>query len=277
MSDAARRPRRHAGRRHVLLAALLLPLATAAQEIEVIELRHRAAGELLPLLQPLVEPGGALTGRGYQLLLRASPSNRRQVRELLRTLDVPARQLVITVRQDLVDERSRAVRGADGSLVVGTRGVDGTARLQAGDARSVTTQGAEQRVLVREGSSAYIAIGTAMPMTFRQWVATPQGVTEVRGTAYYDAVTGFHARPTLAGGEVTLELSPEQSTVVAGAIDRAQLSTTVRGRLGEWIAVGGADSSREAQASGTLGTDRAAQSASRGAWVKVELDPSARP
>jgi hypothetical protein len=108
-------------------------------------------------------------------------------------------------------------------------------------------------------------------------VATPQGVTEVRGTAYYDAVTGFHARPTLAGGEVTLELSPEQSTVVAGAIDRAQLSTTVRGRLGEWIAVGGADSSREAQASGTLGTDRAAQSASRGAWVKVELDPSARP
>jgi hypothetical protein len=127
-----------------------------------------------------------------------------------------------------------------------------------------------QQVRVLEGASAYIEIGTAIPMTFRQWVATPQGLTEVFGTAHVDAVTGFYARPQLAGDEVTLELSPAQSTIAASGFDRAQLQTTVRGRLGEWIAVGGAELRRESQRNGMLGADLQSQSASRGVWLMVE-------
>jgi hypothetical protein len=247
-----------------------LPLTLRAQEIEVIELRHRSAEQLLPLLQPLVEPGGALTGRGYQLFLRASPANRRQLRGLLASLDTPPRQLRITVRQELADERRRDARGADGSVTIGTRGIDAEATARAGNSRSVSTQDAMQQVRVLEGASAYIEVGTAVPMTFRQWVATPQGLTEVFGTAHVDAVTGFYARPQLAGDEVTLELSPAQSTIAASGFDRAQLQTTVRGRLGEWIAVGGAELRRESQRNGMLGTDLQSQSASRGVWLMVE-------
>lgn len=249
---------------------MALPLAARTQEIEVIDLRHRNADQVLPLLQPLVEPGGALTGRGYQLFLRASPANRRRLRELLAALDTPPRQLLITVRQDLADEQRRDVRGADGSVVLGTRGIDAEAAVQAGSSRRRSTQGAVQRIRVLEGASAHIEVGTAIPMTFRQWVATPQGLTEVFGTAHYDAVTGFYARPYLAGDEVTLQLSPVQSTIAADGIDRAQLSTTVRGRLGEWIAVGGADLRSESQHTGTLGSDLQTQSAARGVWLKVE-------
>jgi hypothetical protein len=249
---------------------LALPLVARAQEIEVIELRHRSADQVLPLVQPLVEPGGALTGRGYQLFLRASPVNRRRLRELLATLDTPPRQLLLTVRQDLADEQRRDVRGADGSVTLGTRGIDAEVGVRAGRSRRVTAQGAVQRIRVLEGARAYIEVGTAIPMTFSQWVATPQGLTEVLGTAYYDAVTGFHARPYLAGDEVTLHLSPVQSTIAADAVDRAQLSTTVRGRLGEWIAVGGAELRSESQNNSTFGSDLQAQSASRGVWLKVE-------
>jgi hypothetical protein len=40
-------------------------------------------------------------------------------------------------------------------------------------------------------------------MSFRRFVVTPQGLTELRGTVYYDAVTGFHAQPQVAGDLVT--------------------------------------------------------------------------
>jgi hypothetical protein len=264
-------------RRGLVVALLAAPLALRAQDIEVIALAHRSAEQLLPLLRPMVDPGGALTGRGHQLFLRTSAANRRQLLELLRALDTPPRQLQITVRQDLAGERHHELRGADGSLTVDTRGAGAGATVMAGSSRSLSTQGATQRIRVLEGASAYIAMGAAIPMTFRQWVATPQGLTEVRATAYYDAVTGFHARPLLAGDEVTLELTPEQSAVAATGIERAQLSTTVRGRLGEWIAVGGADINRQAQTSGTFASSRDGESGARGVWLKVEaIDLPAR-
>jgi hypothetical protein len=141
---------------------------------------------------------------------------------------------------------------------------------KASDARTTGTRSAEQRIRVLEGGRAYIAIGTAIPMSFRRFVVTPQGLTELRGTVYYDAVTGFHAQPQVAGDLVTVELAPEQTDLVAGAIERAQLSTTVRGRLGEWIAVGGADARGESQAGGVLSGAQRAETNQRGVWLKVE-------
>jgi hypothetical protein len=146
-------------RRRALLAALLpvllvLPLAPHAQDIEVLPLRHRGAEQVLPLLRPLVEPGGALTGRGYQRYRRASPTNRRQLREVLATVDVPPRQLLISVSQERIDHASRGLRSADGSLGIGTRGIRGQVNVQANNANSVSTQDATQRIRVREGASA---------------------------------------------------------------------------------------------------------------------------
>jgi hypothetical protein len=102
-------------------------------------------------------------------------------------------------------------------------------------------------------------------------VLTPQGLTELRGTVYYDAVTGFHAQPQVAGDLVTVELAPEQSEIVAGAVERAQPSTTVRGRLGEWIAVGGADARGDSQSSGVLSSAQRAGVNRRGVWLKVDV------
>ncbi len=251
-------------------AAIALIPAARAQDIEIIPLRHRTADEILPTLRAFLEPGGALTGHGYQLFLRTSPANARQLKQLLATLDRAPRELVITVRQDRAGESGERHVGADGSVTIGSRRVYGNVNVEASDARTTATQTAEQRIRVLEGGRAYIAIGTAIPMSFRQFVITPQGLTELRGAVYYDAVTGFHARPQVAGDMVTIELAPEQSEIVAGAVERAQLSTTVRGRLGEWIAVGGADERGESQAGGLLSSGQRTETNRRGAWLKVE-------
>ncbi|MFZ5538538.1 MAG: hypothetical protein ACOY5V_02210 [Pseudomonadota bacterium] len=252
------------------IAAIVFARPGLAQDIEVIALRHRTAEQVLPTLRAFLEPGGALTGQGYQLFLRASPANARQLKQLLATLDRAPRELVITVRQDREAESGERAVGADGSVTISNRRVYGNVDVEAADARTIGTRSAEQRIRVLEGGRAYIAIGTAIPMSFRQFVVTPQGLTELRGTVHYDAVTGFHAQPQIVGDMVTVELAPEQSEIVAGAVERAQLATTVRGRLGEWIAVGGADVRGEWQSSGLLSSGQRAETNRRGVWLKVE-------
>jgi hypothetical protein len=256
-----------------LACALALSRRARAQEIEVLALRHRNADELLPLLRPFVEPGGALTGQGFQLILRASPANRAQVRQLIASLDRPPRQLLVSVRQDRANEEERRGLAADGRVIVGTQGASGSVRVQGGNERSLATQDAMQTIRVTEGGRAWIAMGTAVPLTFRRLATTPQGLTEVVGTVYYEAVTGFFVRPQLAGEQVTLDLEPEQSSATVRGLERSALSTRVQGRLGEWIAVGGADVREDRSASSLLSSERDVERNRRGVWLKVDALP----
>jgi hypothetical protein len=257
-------------RRTLLLALVAVSASVHAQPIEIIDLRHRTADDMLPLLRPLVEPGGALSGQGSQLFLRASPANVQQIRQLLATLDRRPRQLLITVRQDRASEQSEHTRAADGSVVIDSRRSRGSITLEAGNSRSTAARSVDQSIRVLEGGRATIAFGSAVPFTFRHYVATAQGLTAVDATTYVEAVTQFAVRPLLAGEVVTLELSPQGATMTAQGIERMQLMTRVQGRLGEWIALGDADLREQARRDGTLSSDARATSTSRGAWVKVE-------
>lgn len=276
---------RHARRRLLRAALAVAPAAGAslavlavagalhgvhAQPIEVLTLRWRSADELLPLLQPFVEPGGALTGRGNQLILRASPANRRQIEDLLAQLDTAPRQLQITVSQDRSEEQAERHISADGSVTVSSRRSFGTVTVEGSNARSTGTRAATQTIRVTEGGRATIAIGTAIPFTFRQWAVTPQGLTELRGNTWFEAVTGFAVRPRLAGDLVTLELAPEDAQFTGGGAEQMQLMTTVQGRLGEWIALGGADLRGDSRERGIASIDERSAASRRGLWVKVE-------
>lgn len=242
----------------------------------MLDLRHRTADELLPLLQPLVEPGGGLTGSGSRLFLRTTPSNAVQIKRLLTQLDRAPRQLTITVRQDRAGAASERSVSADGTVVItsgsGASGVTGRAAIDARDTRTTGTRSVEQTLRVIEGGSAYITMGTAVPFTFRRWIAAPSGGwTATQNTVYYEAVTGFFVQPQLSGDAVRLRISPEASTVRSGAIERALLATEVQVRLGEWVALGGADERGARDRSGVLSGGQTAQASQRGVWVKVDL------
>ena len=72
----------------------------AAQGLEIIPLQHRTVEQVLPVLRPLLEPGGTLTGQSNQLIVRASPRNLAEIRSALEAIDRPLRRLQISVRQD---------------------------------------------------------------------------------------------------------------------------------------------------------------------------------
>ena len=67
----------------LFLAAWAAPGQSLAQSLEIIDLKYRTAPEVIPIVQPLVEPGGALSGSDYKLFLRASAANVAQIKRAL--------------------------------------------------------------------------------------------------------------------------------------------------------------------------------------------------
>ena len=251
-------------RRLVALVALLPFGAVQAQSIEIIELRFRTADQVLPMLEPLLEPGGGLSGQGNQIFLRATRASAAQIRQVLATLDRPPRQLLIRVRQDLVQSDAERTVNGDGTVVVSSRGTAADVRVAARDSSALAVRGTEQSVRVLEGGRAYITMGAAIPFTFRQWLPGPHGRwTVTQNTTYYEALTGFFVQPHVAGDVATLDIAPEETSIHAGAIERARLFTRVQARLGQWVAVGGAEQRQE-------GAGGYASASQRGAWLLVE-------
>src|SRR5690348_5649714 len=131
----------------VIRFAMLAMLATSARAqnaLEIIGLRHRTAEQVLPALQPLLEPGATLSGQGNQLFVRTSPANLAELRRALDAIDQPQRRLLLSVRFD--DAADVASRGVEASGRIGTR--DSSVQIGARDARQRMDERVDQRVQV---------------------------------------------------------------------------------------------------------------------------------
>jgi hypothetical protein len=209
------------------LAALLGGLAhapLAQQALEIIPLRHRTVEQVLPALQPLLEPGATLSGSRGQLFLRASTSNADDIKRALAAIDRPAKRLQISVRLDDALERERRDVQASGSI--GTAGVRISGSAQ--DSRTGIGERIDQRLQVLEGSRAYIAAGQSRPLRLPD------------GTQVQELTSGFEVVPRLAGGGVALEIAQQRETPGSrpGSVYGQRLATSIHARLGEWVEIG---------------------------------------
>lgn len=94
-------------RRLWLLLSFVASGPLAQGTLEVITLRHSTAEQVIPVLRPLLEPGGALSGQYNQLIVRTSAGNLAQIRTALDAIDRPQGRLTILVRFDSVQESGR--------------------------------------------------------------------------------------------------------------------------------------------------------------------------
>ena len=221
-------------------------IAFAQQPLEIIPLRHRTVEQVLPALQPLVEPGGTLSGARNQLFLRASPANAAEIKRALEAIDRPSKRLQISVRLHDSQDRERRAVGASGTISNRGARVDVTAE----EAQRAAAERVDQRVQVLEGSRATIFTGESRVL----------GVPG--GTVVQDVGTGFEVVPRLAGAVVVLDIFQQQQGQRA--------STSVTARLGEWVEIAAvqADRAREERGIGSASRTRAAET--RRVWLKVE-------
>ena len=251
----------------VLVSFLACPPAWS-QSLQVIDLQHRSAQEVIPVLQPLLEPGGALSGQDYKLFVRASSANVAQLRQALAQIDRAPRQLLVSVRRGTSQELER--QALNGSVVAGSDGSRAT--VHATDSAAQSSGNGIASVQVLEGNSAFIATGSSVPVVTavaagggrRPWVAG--------STSYRDISSGFTVSPRLSGEQVVLDIS-QQSQQINGNnrdIQTQSLSTQVTGRLGEWIQLGSVSESSNSTGSGILNRSYATRSDTQSVWVKVE-------
>src|SRR5210317_1188585 len=66
-------------------------------DLDVINLKHRTADEIIPIVQPFLIPEAAITARGYKLIIKSTPENLKQVKKIIAEVDAGLRQLTITV------------------------------------------------------------------------------------------------------------------------------------------------------------------------------------
>ncbi len=259
-------------KRWLILVLLLLSFPAAAQqELEIIQLRNRTVDQIVPVLRPLLEPGGSVSGMNDQIILRASRRNIEQIRQVLATLDTAPRNLVISVSNDIRQENEREGAALSGRIELG-QGGNTRIRGRAYDTVSTGSRNSSQRIQVMEGGSGYLMVGQSVPVPFRQVVMGPHGVVVSENLIYRDIGSGLHVTPRLAGDRVTLEISPQyqQQRGGLGGADVQHLSTTVSGKLGEWIELGGSSQEESGRERGYTSYANTRGRDSRSVWLKVE-------
>ena len=253
----------------LLVIGLSFAMISYANELEIINLKHRSAAELLPIIRPLLGSDEMVSGMNYQLILRASPRNIEQIKALLDSIDTMPRRLKITVMQDVDSETASRLTELSGSVGLGRNarlsvpagvnaGGGGSVSIGQGqdsvNARIISTRTLEndhktQQLQVMEGNRARVMSGQTVPVPQRQVIQNVWGTQVIETTQYQDVSSGFYVLPRVNGDQVTLEIStqndslaPNQNQNTTGnyPVTRIQnTSSTVSGRLGEWINLGG--------------------------------------
>lgn len=255
--------------RRLLILLLAVSVTALAQDaMETIRLGHRLADQLIPELRPLLAPGGALTGHNELLIIRTTPANLEQLRQAIAALDRPSRRLLISVRH--AGQATNAQAGAGARIVIRPGG--SVVQGQVLDARRNVTENVAQQVQTVEGGRAFIQVGQSLPVPMRQYVPVPGGYAVSDSIVYRDIGSGFHAQPRLAGDRVTLEISAANDApgTVYGSAEVRRIATTVSGRLGEWLPLGGVTQQVDRAGHGLGGYGAAAGSESRQVWLKVD-------
>ncbi len=272
---------------------LLLASVALGGELHVIQLKHRPAQELLPVVRPLLAPNDAVSALDYRLIVRTTPKRLAEVERVVQQLDVARRNLMLTVRQGSHAEIRDRSQGVSGEVDVGRdarvtlprrpnddRGI--TVEQQSGDAR-LRYQGREERgtardertqtLRVQDGNRAYVQLGQSVPHVKRILSLAGRRVTVAQGVEYQNVVTGFEVLPRVQGERVQLEITPRLSSLAdpaTGLANFQELRTTVNVRLGEWIDLGAISGAGENVRRAIVDSAVSGSTEQRSVWLRVE-------
>ena len=204
-----------------LLCLLFIALSISAiaqaesMQLEKIELQSIPAQDVIPLIKPFLAGNAAISAEGYTINLQTTPENMRQVKKLIQDLDVPAKQLHISVSldpwvilQSQIENKSQQAPQAEK-----TTGENKSAASPTADADTTViykTTGHEvmpgiQIIKVLQNRWSMIRTGQSIPIMKR--TRNPDG-TITESISYQQVNQGLRIKPQLADQAVTLYVQP---------------------------------------------------------------------
>ncbi len=238
------------------IAALLLLCCACfvqAERMEVIELQGALPEQVVPLIQQVLQPGETVKVFRGQLVVVASDASFERINDLLAEVDRPPRNLLIQVGDAAhvtSSDRSATISGSVGSddarIYVNERprpGDDDHARVTMNASNSDTHASIQQQIRAVEGYPAFIAQSQQAPAAAVDAYGRPVTIAQT-------ATQGFFVTARLQGSQVFLDISTSHDSLGDARLNTRRTSTTVSGRLGEWIDISGASISAAQQGSG---------------------------
>ena len=266
----------------ILISGLLATISAYGNELEIIDLKHRSAEELLPIIRPLLDKDEMASGMNYQLILRASPRSIAQIRHLLDSIDTMPRRLTITVMQDVDSETVARLLEASGTVRLGrnaTLTVPGNAGngVKIISTRTLEDDKKTQHLQVLEGNRALVRTGQSVAVPQRQVVQNAWGTQVIDTTQYRDVASGFYVLPHVNGDNVTLEITAQNDSLAPNQNQNGypttriqNTSSTVSGHLGEWIEIGGLGQQGSSESSGFVSHSTTRLNEQRNILIKVD-------
>jgi hypothetical protein len=237
--------------------------ALAQLMMEVLPLNHSRSEEMLPAINGILDGQGSVVVIQNKLVIRATPQKIAQIKNLLQQIDTPLQNLRITVRQGVrrnIEKQDMSVSanvavGDSGQVMIGPQPKPRNGNNVMGRLDNNSLAGhfshndlaerdlISQQILTLEGHPAIIQVTQSFPTTVRRSGENPDGTYEEELLVFREATIGFSVVPRLVGkdDEVILEISPVHSKLKGGRMESHGAQTTVRGKLGKWIEIGGID------------------------------------
>lgn len=226
-------------------------------EARIIQLKHRTADDVIPLIRPLLDPDDALTGMDFRLIIRTSDKNLKEIERILEQVDVARQRLRITVEQATSDDRATTSQSVTGEVRLGDKArvtlpaktppEDGLIvqkdklRYSASGRTTAANNANTQTVMTLDGQRTYIRIGQSVPHVKKILALSRHRLALIQDVELQNVTTGFDVLPRVRGDRVLVEITPRLSALknpATGLADFQELSTTVETKLGEWLDLG---------------------------------------
>ncbi len=277
--------------------------ANTSIQTAVIPIKNRTPQDIIPALIPFLEKGGQIKPFENQLIIQSSASNINALKDIIASIDVAAKKLMITVSNGHNKPSEITAISPTGEVTFG-QDTDGTQSLEISTNRDSDTQ--VNSIPVDNGNVAFIKTGVTIPLIQQQyagqgsynsnWAANGQGALgQFNGSGQAQAVgqevdqsysyknlsNGFYVKPQVIGKDVKLELSTMNDQPAGTIGDTTQAAyttfkaqTTITVPMAKWTYLGG-NESQDQQHSTTTYHTRSRDQSQKTLWLRVDMVPDA--
>ncbi|HAO25404.1 MULTISPECIES: secretin N-terminal domain-containing protein [unclassified Methylophaga] len=251
---------------------ICLALPAFADQIRTIQLQHRLAAEILPMIEPMIDNYTTINGHDNLLIIKSSSQSFNEIEQLVKQLDSRVQSLTVTVlrtQQQINDERF-----SNDQLNIDLENPKNSS-LEINRWSTKNSRERDQQYQARgiAGQPIDIQMGRAVADNQQQLIFYPHGGIAVQeSTQYIQLDNGFQARVNILGNQqARVDIFPLFSEMQRnGDITSTSLLTTVNGPVNQWILIGQIGEQQRQQQNAK--TYRSHQDEQQWLYLKIELN-----
>ena len=268
--------------KHLVLILLIIDSSLLyAGSIHYYDLEQRPAAEVIPLIQPFLEPGEVINGDGYQLFIKASDARANQLKGLIANIDKPISDYKISVSNDqsLLQSRqsvsgSIRIESGDATIEAGELiSEDSSAEVRVESSNRNKQSGQTQHLRVQQGKAAFITTANLRIIPVQYY---PNGA-HLAQEIYPTSQDGFFiivrsANNKMANIEIQSAASNKTGNNVYHNYGQEQtfVNTTLQAPLNSWFELGGINENSSSHSSEILSRSQSSKQTGNSILLKIE-------